>query len=570
MQERTSENTSENASTSSPAVVASRLTKREIWLPTFIALAMAAGIAMGLKLQNESLLLRKQERKVADNATTEISGQGRMEEILRYVDAKYVDEVNNQAMIDRAINNLLEELDPHSIYIPSEQADEVNSELDGEQEGVGIETLWLDDTLTIVAPLSDSPAEKAGLLSGDKIININDSSAIDKNDRWIRSHLTSKRGQPIRLSILRGGNSRPITVNLERDRVQIHSIDGAVQLDATTGYIKVSRFSANTSREFNNSLNDLFEKKGIKNLIVDLRGNSGGYLDKAVDMLSQFFPEKDKLLVYTKGRTVHRNEYKSTGRQRFKVGKLAVLMDEGSASASEIVAGAVQDCDRGIIIGRRSFGKGLVQEPYLLSDGSELRLTVARYFTPSGRSIQKEYKGKSIKEYDEEEHNRSLTNTDSSFSDEKARYYTAKGRIVYGGGGIAPDVYVAPEPWLKNESYVELKKWALEYAFRYYSKEKKSLKFRDWQEFQRNFRVTDYSFGEFVRYAERQGANHPPSVSEIKEPLKLLIKARIARQLYGDEGYYGIMNDNDACVKQALYALQKEDPLGLRQVAQKK
>jgi carboxyl-terminal processing protease len=557
-------------SDNAPQTPTQSLSKKEIWLPTFIALAMAAGILVGLKLQNESLLLRKPERRTADDSTSGIVGQGRMEEILRYVDAKYVDEVDNQAMIDQAINNLLEELDPHSVYIPSDQTEEVNNELGGEQEGIGIETLWLDDTLTIVSSLSDSPAEKAGLQSGDKILMVNDSSAIDKNDRWMRQQMTPKRNQPIKLTILRGGMNRPQIVNLERDRVQIHSVDAAVQLDATTGYVKISKFSSNTSREFNMALADLFEKKGLKDLIVDLRGNSGGYLDKAVDVLSQFFPEKDKLLVYTKGRTVHRNEYKSSGRQRFPVGKVAILIDEGSASASEIVAGAVQDCDRGVIVGRRSFGKGLVQEPYQLSDGSELRLTVARYFTPSGRSIQKEYKSKSLQEYDAEEANRQLTRTDSSYRDESAKYYTAKGRVVYGGGGIAPDIYVAPEPWIKDEDYNDLKRWALEYAFRYYSKERKNLKFRDWQEFQRNFRVTDYSFVEFLRYSDRQGVNRPPSVLTIKEPLKLLIKARIARQLYGDEGYYGIMNDQDACVRQALYALQKDDPLGLKQIAQKK
>jgi carboxyl-terminal processing protease len=553
-------------------------TKREIWLPLFLSLAMIGGIFVGLKLQNEPLISKSQKRKLSTAEAEQIVGQGRMEEILRYVDAKYVDRVNDELMVDKAINNLLEELDPHSVYIPADDLAHITEELEGEYEGIGLEALLLDDTLTIITPIANSPAERSGLMSGDKILFISDSSAIGKDLRWLNAKLRGKRGTQLQMTILRGGDFRPRQISLERDRISTSSIDGTVVLDDNIGFIKISRFSAHTSREFMQALELLFEKKGVKNLIIDLRGNPGGYLDKAVDVLSQIFPDKDQLLVTTKGRTVHKNEYKTSGRQRYKVGKLAVLIDEGAASASEIVAGAVQDWDRGIIIGRRSFGKGLVQEPYELRDGSELRLTVARYYTPIGRSIQRPYIGKTKSEYNREGEKQDLVERDTEGGGKTQKYRTPGGRIVLGGGGINPDIYVPVEIFSKNASYQNLKIWVDDYAFKYFNIHRKELTpFKtahadnDWQNFNRNFKVTDYSFNEFIRYTERQ--NVPRSNTDmpiIKEPIKRLIKARIARQLFGDEGYFGILSTSDACIQSALDALKKEDPLGLRKLAERK
>ena len=318
----------------------------------------------------------------------------------------------------------------------------------------------------------------------------------------------------------------------------------------------------------------MIEKQGKKDLIIDLRQNPGGYLDKAVDVLSQLFKDKDKLLVYTKGRTVHRNEYKTNGRSRYEVGKVAILIDEGSASASEIVAGAVQDWDRGVIVGRRSFGKGLVQEPYSLKDGSELRLTVARYFTPTGRSIQKPYKEKTKKQYQSEDDNRfergELTNADSIHQTDSARFYTASGRLVYGGGGIQPDYFVPIEAVFKNDYFIQLKPWIHEYAYRYYSLFRKDIRFTDWQEYQRNFRITDFAFNDFIKYTERQGVQRQSNeISSIREPIRKQLKARIARLIYGDEGYYGILNDNDPVIGRALELLKQKNPLGIKKIAKK-
>ncbi len=550
------------------------LTKKDIWTPLLLSTMVVVGIVVGLKLKNEPLVTVAPKEMDTKTEADEILGQGRMEEILRYVDAKYVDGVSDKILVDKAINNLLQELDPHSVYIPADAIKDVSEDLEGEFEGVGIETIIIDDTINIITPLSNSPAATAGLMSGDKILTIGDSIAVGKDKRWLNNKLRGKKGTTLKLSILRDNESRPKVFTVTRDKVPVHSVDVATVLDDQTGYIKISRFSANTTKEFILGLEKLIEKQGKKDLIIDLRQNPGGYLDKAVDVLSQLFKDKDKLLVYTKGRTVHRNEYKTNGRSRYEVGKVAILIDEGSASASEIVAGAVQDWDRGVIVGRRSFGKGLVQEPYSLKDGSELRLTVARYFTPTGRSIQKPYKEKTKKQYQNEDDKRfergELTNADSIHQTDSARFYTASGRLVYGGGGIQPDYFVPIEAVFKNDYFIQLKPWIHEYAYRYYSLFRKDIRFTDWQEYQRNFRITDFAFNDFIKYTERQGVQRQSAeISSIREPIRKQLKARIARLIYGDEGYYGILNDNDLVIGRALELLKQKNPLGIKKLAKK-
>lgn len=550
------------------------LSKKDIWTPLLLSSMVVVGIIVGLKLKNEPLVTVAPKEMDTKTEADEILGQGRMEEILRYVDAKYVDGVSDKILVDKAINNLLQELDPHSVYIPADAIKDVSEDLEGEFEGVGIETIIIDDTINIITPLSNSPAATAGLMSGDKILTIGDSIAVGKDKRWLNNKLRGKKGTTLKLSILRDNESRSKVFTVTRDKVPVHSVDVATVLDDQTGYIKVSRFSANTTKEFILGLEKLIEKQGKKDLIIDLRQNPGGYLDKAVDVLSQLFKDKDKLLVYTKGRTVHRNEYKTNGRSRYEVGKVAILIDEGSASASEIVAGAVQDWDRGVIVGRRSFGKGLVQEPYSLKDGSELRLTVARYFTPTGRSIQKPYKEKTKKQYQSEDDNRfergELTNADSIHQTDSARFYTASGRLVYGGGGIQPDYFVPIEAVFKNDYFIQLKPWIHEYAYRYYSLFRKDIRFTDWQEYQRNFRITDFAFNDFIKYTERQGVQRQSNeISSIREPIRKQLKARIARLIYGDEGYYGILNDNDPVIGRALELLKQKNPLGIKKIAKK-
>jgi carboxyl-terminal processing protease len=554
--------------------IENNLTKKDIITPILLSVAVVLGIGVGLKLKNEPLVTVAPKEKIVKPEANDLLGQGRIEEILRYVNAKYVDGVNDKLMIDKSVNGLLQELDPHSVYIPADNIKEVNEDLEGEFEGIGIESILLDDTLRIVTPLSNSPAANAGLLTGDKIIVVSDSSAVGKNMRWLHEKLRGKKGSTVKISIQREDESRLKTLTLTRDRVPVHAVDVATTLDNQTGYIKISRFSANTTREFLQGLEKLYEKKNVKDLVIDLRQNPGGYLDKAVDILSQLFKDKDKLLVYTKGRTVHRNEYKSSGRSRYEVGNVAILIDEGSASASEIVAGAVQDWDRGVVIGRRSFGKGLVQEPYILKDGSELRLTVARYYTPTGRSIQKPYKNRSKKEYADEEDKRfehgTLTREEPDPQTDSSRYYTAAGRLVYGGGGVKPDYFVPIDPIVKNDYFNLMKPWIQEYAYRYYSTYRKELKFSDWQEYQRNFKVSDYAFNDFIKYTERQDVKRQADfIPALKDPIRKLLKARIARLMFGEEGYYGILNDNDPMILLSLEVLRQKDPLNLGKIARK-
>jgi carboxyl-terminal processing protease len=549
------------------------LSKKDIWTPVLFAMAIVIGMLAGMRLKNEPLVANAPKKTDTKTEVSDIIGQGRMEEILRYVDAKYVDDVNDDFLIDHSINNLLNELDPHSVFIPSNDLKHVNEDLEGEFDGVGIDALILDDTLTVVSPYNNGPAANNGILPDDKIIEIDDSSTIGKNMRWVNKALRGKKGTTVNLKILRGGNRKLKEFIITRDKIPVHSVEASTVMDEATGYIKIARFSNNTTREFLQGLEKLFEKKGVKNLIIDLRQNPGGYLDKAVDVLSQVFSDKDKLLVYTKGRTVHRNEYKTTGRNRYDVGKIAVLIDEGSASASEIVAGAIQDWDRGVVIGRRSFGKGLVQEPYQLKDGSELRLTVARYFTPTGRSIQKPYKNKTPKQYEDEEEKRfergELTKDGETQAD-TARFFTASGRVVFGGGGIRPDYFVPIDPTVKNEYFTALKLWIPEYAYRYYNQNRREFSFNEWQTYQRAFRITDNIYSDFLRYAEKQGVRRDNLQSTIiKDLVKKQLKARIARLVYGEEGYYGVLNDYDPCVQQAMDILKRNDPLGLKRIVRK-
>lgn len=358
--------------------------KLQVRLPLLLAAALAVGMFIGQQLPHydRNIALFSGSRNGGSG------GGGAFDEILRYVQAKYVDTVDTEKIKTDAINFLLSELDPHSVYITPDELEIVNEDMNGNFEGIGVEFLIVDDTIQVVTPLSGGPAEAAGLLSGDKVIRIADSvvAGVKIDNANIFKRLRGPKGSKVTLSILRGREKIVRDFTLTRDVIPVKSVDVAYMLDERTGYIKVNRFSAQTYQEFMEALRPLAEDKGMKNLVLDLRGNPGGYLNEATDLLSQFFPS-DKLLVYTQGRTEERRDYKSNGRARFDIQNIAVLIDEGSASASEIVAGAVQDWDRGWVIGRRSFGKGLVQEQYPLDDDGALRLTVARYFTLAGAAF---------------------------------------------------------------------------------------------------------------------------------------------------------------------------------------
>ncbi|WP_421946390.1 S41 family peptidase [Phaeodactylibacter xiamenensis] len=539
--------------------------KFSIWLPLLFAIVLVTGMLLGMRMQsNMPKLVVEQEAPGPEGI-----GQGKVEEILRYVEAKYVDAVDKEALTQEVIDDLLSRLDPHSNYISAEELQAVNEQLKGNFDGIGVEFMVLDDTIVVVTPLAGGPSETAGILSGDRIVQIADSTiagvGMDSDD--IIKMLRGEKGTDVQIGILRGKETKLRQFTVTRDEIPMNSVDVAYMLDANTGYIKVNRFSATTYEEFMKALEELVENQGMEDLVLDLRHNPGGYLQQATNMLSQLFKEKDKLLVYTEGDAVSRSEYTSTGRNFFDVEDIVVLIDEGSASASEIVAGAIQDHDRGVIIGRRSFGKGLVQEQYKLRDGAALRLTVARYYTPSGRSIQKPYDDPEA--YEHEMYDRYETGemeaAQNILIQDSTEYYTDNGRIVYGGGGIMPDVFVPIDTLSLDEDYLTLRQYVPQYVFRYLGEEADpaALTEQGLDRFVTSFSIDDALLQGLITYAEEHG--DPLTADALSEPVKRatkhMLKARIAKQLFEDEGYYKVWNMEDAMVKEALKAIARSTSL---------
>ena len=385
----------------------------------------------------------------------------------------------------------------------------------------------------------------------------------------IKDIITLLRGEPgsvVKIGIKRGKEEDLRFFDITRDKIPVYSVDVAYMLNEKTGYIKINRFSATTYEEFMKGLEDLVENHKMEDLVIDLRHNPGGYLQQATNILSQLFEDRDQLLVYTEGRTVNRSDYESTGRSFFKVDDIVVLIDEGSASASEIMAGAVQDHDRGIIVGRRSFGKGLVQEQYKLRDGSALRLTVARYYTPSGRSIQKAYDDPDAYEEDVSRRLNSgeLSSEDKMALNDSTRFYTSTGRIVYGGGGISPDLFVPIDTLSLNDYYLDLRQHIPAFVFRLMEKKEFKLQEMDLKSFARSFDVDNELFNEFLKFSVEKGVKTDLSQLPIVEKgVKRFLKARIAKHLFEDEGFYYIWNSNDAMVKKAVEVLNKSTPLSV-------
>ncbi|MBK9336875.1 MAG: S41 family peptidase [Lewinellaceae bacterium] len=524
-------------------------------LPLLLAAVLAVGMFIGQQLPRyENHLWFTPAAHRADK-----SG-GPLDEILRYVEARYVDSVDVNILQEGAIAHLLEQLDPHSIYITAEELRYEDEVMNGNFEGIGVEFLLVDDTIQVVTPLSGGPSETAGILPGDKIVTIEDSlvAGVKITNAEIFTKLRGPQGSTVRVGIRRGIERKLRQFTITRDVIPVHSVDVAYMLDKETGYIKINRFSAPTYQEFMEALRTLSEENGMKNLVLDLRGNPGGYLNEATELLSQFFPE-GKLLVYTEGRAEERQNYKSNGRARFNINNIAVLVDEGSASASEIVAGAVQDHDRGWVIGRRSFGKGLVQVQYPLSDGGALRLTVSRYFTPSGRSIQRDYKDDA--EYDHDA-DRRLTNGELADASkirqaDSTKFYTGTGRVVYGGGGITPDVFIPIDTSFANDYFFSALQHLPQFAAKWMEKQDRAALPDTPEAFAQQFNLSDQVLTDFITFGESQGL--PADQTEIarcRAELRRLIKARVAKILYQEEGQYRVLNNDDPAVEKALQVLR--------------
>lgn len=537
--------------------------KLDIWLPLLFSMVLVTGMLIGTKMQKNPPTVAAIQTPKREELPPSTLGQGKLEELIRYIEARYVDDVNKDVLVKEAIDNILFQLDPHSNYITAEEFKVVNEQLEGSFDGIGIEFVVVEDTVMVVAALSGGPAEAAGLRSGDKIVEIEDTLTIGDNIDYegILDRLKGESGSKIKIGVRRGDERKLSHFTITRGRIPVKSVEVAYMLDDKTGYIKINRFSSKTYEEFMQALEDLVDGEGMEHLVLDLRQNPGGYLQEAVNILSQLFEKKDLLLVYTEGKNVPRNEYKTTGRNFYKINNIAVLTDEGSASASEIIAGAIQDQDRGVIIGRRTFGKGLVQEQYRLRDGSAIRLTVARYYTPSGRCIQKPYESR--EHYNEDMadriHNGELYDADKIEIQDTTRYFTSSGRVVYGGGGISPDVFIPLDSFLLNSYFVRLNQHVPAFAFRYLESRGANLKEMLPEEYIGQFEVDDQLLADFHDFAVKQGVKrNNRQWKHVKKEISQSLKAGIARHLWSEQGYQLVMNDQDPAVKKAIQLVKKK------------
>jgi len=529
----------------------------QIKLPIIIFSTLAAGILIGATMANPS-----------SNKDTVLEGITRIKEILLQVDQNYVEEVNSDKLVNSAIKGIIKELDPHTSYIPAKDLEMVSADLKGNFEGIGIEFNIFNDTLYVVAPLSGGPSETAGLQSGDKIIAVDGKNiaGVGLTNRQVHENLRGEKGSEVELKIMRSGLKEPVDYKIIRDKIPQFSVDVSYMVNDEIGYIKVSRFSATTYNEFMEALNKL-KDEGLQKLILDLQDNPGGYMDKAISMADEFLKD-NAMIVYTKGKEKRYNsEARAIKEGKFEESPLIVLINEGSASASEIVSGAIQDNDRGLIVGRRSFGKGLVQMPVPLKDGSELRLTISRYYTPSGRSIQKPF-GENPDEYRQEmnsryEHGEYFVADSIEFED-SLKYTTRNGRIVYGGGGIMPDYFVALDT-AETSTYLNklfLSNSLRQYTFSYYEKNKNMLENMGLERFINNFQVTDKMLIKLTQLAETNNIQiDEEGFNKSKELIKIYIKAYIARNVWNNEGFYPIFNQQNEIFKEALKLFDKAETL---------
>ncbi|HQV53078.1 MAG: S41 family peptidase [Flavobacteriales bacterium] len=490
----------------------------------------------------------------------------KVESLLYHINKMYVDSVDDEQLIDAAIVSMLEELDPHSIYIPREDLEDVNEPLKGNFEGVGIQFNIVKDTIYVVDAIAGGPSERLGIRAGDRIIGIDTENVagVGFKNSDVMDRLRGKKGSKVNVSILRRGEPNPLEFTITRDKIPIYSVEAGYMATPSIGYIKVSRFSATTMTEFRSKLDEL-KALGMEDLVLDLQGNGGGYLRTAIDMADEFLGDK-KLIVYTEGRTSPRDDTYATKDGRMEKGKLVVMVDEGSASASEIVSGAIQDWDRGLVVGRRSFGKGLVQRPVMLPDGSAVRLTVSRYYTPSGRSIQKPY-DEGVEAYQRERIERlakgELSSVDSIHTTDTVKFFTMNKRIVYGGGGIMPDVFVPIDTTLSSPYFGQLVRKGIlnTYALAYVDENRRTLltQYHNVAEFDKDFVIGPDLFKGLERAAEQEGVEMDPADKiRSKDLIALRLKALIARDLWDTSAYWQVINtDNpvDRTFQRAIEAL---------------
>ena len=525
--------------------------RQPIWLPLAIAAAVVVGIIIGSRFQSG--------KPVADN-------DRKLNAILNLIAQDYVDTTNLKDLIEMSIPEILSNLDPHTTYFSAEDLQAATDELNGSFSGIGISFMLMNDTIDVIEVIPGGPSEKVGIMNGDRIVSINDSTVAGKKitNGDVMKRLRGAKGSKVKLGILRQNSNKVLTFTITRGDIPVNTVDTYYMIDKNTGYVKVNQFGRHTYDEFITAMSSL-KDEGAKRYMIDLRNNGGGFMEMAVLMVNEFLPA-DQPIVYTKGRYKRDDsEVWSDGNGSFQDAEVVVLIDEYSASASEIFAGALQDNDRGLIVGNRSFGKGLVQKEFILPDSSAIRLTTARYYTPSGRCIQKDYKKGGLLDYEKEVYDRYLNgemySRDSMKVDKSQTFTTLHGRTVYGGGGIVPDIFVSRDTSGITNYYIDVMNAGLpqRYAFAYCNSNRASLnKMSDYNQFLRTAPSDDALLKDFADYASRNGvAPRWYYINLSRDMLVTVIKALIARNAFGNQAYYPIVNRNDKTVQAALKALNK-------------
>ncbi len=532
--------------------------KHNVFLPIILSLVLVLGVWLGYFLSKQI------DRGSTYSQSRHGSTNDKINSLLEYIEYQYVDTINKKDLVEKTVTSMLQSLDPHSAYIPASDFESVNEPLEGNFDGIGVEFNIIKDTIRVISPIEGGPSEKIGIRAGDRLIKVEGKNVagVKITNKEVFEKLRGKSGTVVAVTILRSGIQKPLQFKITRDAIPLYSLDASYMVKLDIGYIKISKFSATTYQEYLKAFNAL-SKQGMKKLILDLRGNPGGYLNAAVDISDEFLANGLQI-VYTQGKANPKKVYKATEHGSFENNPLVVLIDEGSASASEIVAGAVQDNDRGTVIGRRSFGKGLVQDQMQLPDGSAIRLTIARYYTPTGRCIQKPYSDDKDQYYSEEYDrytNGELLNEDSIKLDKTKQYKTPEGKIVYGGGGVMPDVFVPIDTARSNAflNKIFYSGYINTFAFEYADKNRVKLKaYGSAKNYIDRFEISQAILEEFYTYcADKDLPLNLKMKTMTSEALKPYLKAFIGRDVFDKDAYYPILNQKDKCILKATEVLSK-------------
>ena len=523
-------------------------TKRK-YLPLIIGVAIAAGVTIGGKLNFTD---------TSDNLFTTNSKKDKLNRLIDYIDYEYVDDVNTDSIVDVTVNGILDNLDPHSTYIPKEDLKRITENMKGDFVGIGVNFYPYRDSIAVIRPTEDGPSERAGIISGDRILMADGDTLFGSNfiNDKILEKLKGDKNTKVKLTVYRKGEEELLQFNVKRKNIPIKSVDAAYMLSDDLGYIKMNRFAESTFKEFKDALEEL-KDQGATKLALDLRDNPGGFLGIAEQIADEFL-EDDKLILFTRDKKGREEQTFATSRGDFEDGEIYILINENSASASEVIAGALQDNDKGVIVGRRSYGKGLVQREMALGDGSAVRLTVSRYYTPTGRSIQKPYTNGDNSNYHNDYYKRlrtgELAEEENIEVDDSLKFTTPKGKVVYGGGGIIPDVFVPIDRLFDNETinYLRRKGHFDYFVFEELDKDRSVYDNVSKYDFINNFEVSDdivVRFQDYINNKERTAIVFVAYNDEIKR----IIKATLARQLFDDNAFVEIINKEDVMVQEVIF-----------------